>query len=72
MTAPTIFTRVTVLASLLFLWYINGVPENFISTKVKLYADDVLLYNTVHAIKMTVYLSKKTSAPFNFGLINGK
>ena len=37
----------TVLAPLLFLCYINDLPENVIS-KVKMYADDVLLYNTIH------------------------
>ena len=32
----------------------NSLPKNVISTKVELYADDMLLYNTVHTIKMTV------------------
>ena len=37
----------TVLAPLLFLCYINNLPEIF-SPKVRLHADDVLLYNTIH------------------------
>ena len=35
------------IAPLLFLCYINDLPENVIS-KVRLYPDDVLLYNTIH------------------------
>ena len=34
--------------SLLFLCYINDLPEN-VSSKVRLYADDVLIYNTIHS-----------------------
>ena len=37
----------TVLVPLLFLCYINDLPQNVISG-VKLYADDVLLYTTIH------------------------
>ena len=37
-----------VLAPLLFLCYINDLPQNVISG-VKLYADDVLLYTTIHS-----------------------
>ena len=43
----------TVLAPLPFLCYINDLPENVIS-KVKLYADDVLLYNTIHKCSSTL------------------
>ena len=38
----------TVFAPLLFLCYINDLPEN-VSSKVRLYADDVLIYNTIHS-----------------------
>ena len=38
----------TVVAPLLFLCYINDLPEN-VSSKVRLYADDVLIYNTIHS-----------------------
>ena len=37
-----------VVAPLLFLCYINDLPEN-VSSKVRLYADDVLIHNTIHS-----------------------
>ena len=46
----------TVLALLLFLMYINNLPT-CVQNKVRLYADDVLIYSY---IKMTVFLYNKT------------
>ena len=40
----------SVLAPLLFLRFINDLPEN-IKNKIKLYADDVLLYTTINSLK---------------------
>ena len=37
----------TVLTLLLFLCYINDLSEN-VSSKVRLYADNLLVYNTIH------------------------
>ena len=38
----------TVVAPVLFLCYINDLPEN-VSSTVRLYADDVMIYNTIHS-----------------------
>ena len=38
----------TVLAPLLFLCYINDLPDQ-VKSKVRLYADDVLLYTTINS-----------------------
>ena len=39
----------TMLAPLLFLCYINDLP-NLVKSKVRIYADDTLLYNKIHNI----------------------
>ena len=40
----------TALAPLLFVWYINDLPKK-VSSKVRLYANDIFLYNTIHTKK---------------------
>ena len=55
----------TVLTPLLFLCYINGLPEN-VSSEVRLYADDVLLYNIIHTKEDCLILQEDS----NSGLTN--
>ena len=47
----------TVVAPLLFLCYIDNLPEN-VSSKVRLYADDVLIYNTSHSKEYCLMLQE--------------
>ena len=51
----------TVLTPLLFFCYINDLPEN-ISSKDRLYADNVLLYNTIHSKEDCVLLQEDLNA----------
>ena len=51
----------TVVAPLLFLCYINDLPENVYS-KVRLYADDVLIYNTIHRKKDCLMLQENLNS----------
>ena len=39
----------TVLAPLLFLYYVNDLPS-LVKSKIRMYADDTLIYNTIHNI----------------------
>ena len=39
----------TVLASLLFLCFVNDIPET-VHSKIRLYADDILLYSEIHSL----------------------
>ena len=47
----------TVLAPLLFLCFINDLPNNILST-VRLYADDVMLYASINSIEDCHQLQK--------------
>ena len=54
----------TVLAPLLFLIYVNNIP-NSISNTLRLYTDDALLYSTINSTDMT-----KTRNGLENGLVN--
>jgi len=45
----------TVLAPLLFLYFVNDTPEIFHS-KIRLYADDILLYSVIHSLNDCLHL----------------
>ena len=51
----------TVFTPLLFLCYINDLPKT-VSSKVRLYADDVLLYNTIHTKEDCLILQEHLNA----------
>ena len=47
----------TVLAPLLFLCFVNDIPLN-VTSKIKLYADDILLYHTISSVDDCTLLQK--------------
>ena len=47
----------TVLAPLLFLCFVNDIPLN-VTSKIKLYADDILLYRTISSIDHCTQLQR--------------
>ena len=49
----------------------HDLPQNVIS-RVKLYADDVLLYTTIHSKDDCLVLQEDLNIDFSYGLIRGK
>ena len=60
----------TVVSPLLFLCYINELPEN-VSSKVRLHADDVLIYNTIHSKEDCLMLEEDLNS-LQLWVTNGK
>jgi len=62
----------TMLAPLLFLCFVNDIPE-IVHSKIRLYADDILLYSVIHSLNDCLHLqndnllcwSKKWQLYFN-------
>ena len=48
------------LASLLFLCFINDLPS-VVKSKIRMYADDTLIYNTIHNINNCLQLQSDIS-----------
>ena len=63
----------TVLGPLFFLIYINDISKGLSKgTKIRLFADDSLLYRTIKKTLATQPSFKKTLIHYNFGKRNGK
>ena len=58
------------LAPLLFLCFVNDIPLNVIS-KIKLYADDILLYHTISSVADYTLLKKHTFTASSSGPTHG-
>ena len=52
----------TILAPLLFLVYINDLPK----CNVRLYADDAMLYSTIHTLTDCIILQQDLNTPFHW------
>ena len=50
------------LLSLLFLTYINDLPDCVVSSNIKLFADDSLLFHVINSQQDAVYLQKALTA----------
>ena len=58
----------TILAPLLFLLYMNDLPDH-VCNKIKLYADDVLLYSVVHSEVDCIHLQEDLNLLYQWSVI---
>ena len=52
----------TVLGPLMFLLYINDINKNITSSKLKLFADDCVIYKTIYSKDYSIALQNSLSA----------